>query len=322
MKPIGGYFELELRTAREMYADLLGVNSARNALVFLVKEKQIKIINLPYFNCSVVGEAIGRFCPETTINYYHVNEDFKPVDDTVNKNAPLYYVNYYGLQRKVIQDLQQYPLILDNAQAFYSKPIPTGDTIYCPRKFFGVSDGGYLHTSLTPEKSLEHDESWNHATHLLKRIDLGPTAGYADFQAADHSLSGRPLLGMSKLTRKILSSIDYDAAKLRRKVNFELLHLELAGSNKLTHLIDRVFVDNAYVPLCYPYMTRAAEVLRKQLIENRIFIPVYWPELKHSQDLNNCELAFVNDIVCLPVDQRNSEEEMHEILRVVHGINR
>jgi hypothetical protein len=60
----------------------------------------------------------------------------------------------------------------------------------------------------------------------------------------------------------------------------------------------------------HPYMTDNAESLRKQLIENKIYVPIYWPELKTSSELSEFESRFVRQIVCLPIDQRYGSEDM------------
>lgn len=40
------------------------------------------------------------------------------------------------------------PIILDNTQSFFQKPISGIDTIYSCRKYFGVPDGAYLSTNI------------------------------------------------------------------------------------------------------------------------------------------------------------------------------
>ena len=54
-------------------------------------------------------------------------------------------------------------LIIDNAQAFFAKPLLGIDTFYSPRKFVGVSDGGILATKKILEGVLK-----NEFTHALK----------------------------------------------------------------------------------------------------------------------------------------------------------
>jgi hypothetical protein len=240
--------------------------------------------------------------------------------DGIPTDAPLYYVNYYGLPEDVICRLTDRHVILDNSQAFYSPPTPHGDTIYCPRKFFGVSDGAYLQTNALIDEPLECDTSWEHAVHLLKRIDCGASAAYDLFQTADAALTGKPLMKMSRLTQRILSGIDHEEIKIKRRENFTRLHRSLGKKNGLTSFIAVAWGAESFVPLCYPYMTDNAESLRKLLIENKIYVPIYWPELKASPELNEFERRFVRQILCLPIDQRYGELEMQNIINVLNGI--
>jgi hypothetical protein len=307
---IGGYFELELPKGQAMYSDLIGLNSARNALVLLIKSKKITKIHLPYFNCRVVSAAVERHCPETSILYYHIDAGFNPDLTGIDTSAFLYYINYFGLQELILQRLENVNLIVDNAQAFYSPPRGRGHTIYCPRKFFGVCDGGYLQTDTESDLTLVSDTSWERGAHLMKRIDCGASPAYFQYQAAEAALAEAPPMKMSRLTRRILAGIDYPAIKAARIDNFMHLHLRLGAGNMLSSSIETALTTDSFVPFCYPYLTEGAELLRKQLLANEIYVPVYWPELAGDPELNAFERRFVEQIVCLPIDQRYGKAEM------------
>jgi hypothetical protein len=319
MNEIGGYFELELKQSELIYNNLLKLNSARNCLVYLINLKHIKGVHLPYYVCSVIADVVRRFCPETRIHLYHVDERFYPITEYFKAGDFLYYVNYFGLQDHLIQNLPCCNSIIDNAQAFYSPPLINVDTIYCPRKFFGVSDGGYLSTNVQPIESLEEDTSWEKAVHLLKRIDCSATAAYADFQAADGSLRGRPMKQMSRLTKTILSSIDHIYVREKRLTNFNHLHHVLAKKNAISSSIENALTSESFVPFCYPLQTQNADLIRVKLIKNNIYVPTYWPELRNSSELNDAELNFVNNIICLPIDQRYGELDM---VRIIDSLKR
>lgn len=310
---IGGYFELELPKGHAMYSDLIGLNSARNALVFLIKSRKITKIHLPYFNCRVVSAAVKRHCPETSILYYHIDADFNPDLTGIGTNAFLYYVNYFALQELILQRLENVNLIVDNAQAFYSPPRVRGDTIYCPRKFFGVCDGGYLQTDAEFDLTLVSDTSWEHAAHLMKRIDCGASSAYLQYQAAEAILAAAPPMKMSRLTQRILAGIDYPAIKAARIDNFIQLHHHLGAGNMLLPSIETALASDSFVPFCYPYLTEGAGPLRKRLLANEIYVPVYWPELEGDPELNTFERRFVEQMVCLPIDQRYGKAEMLRI---------
>ena len=149
MREIGGYLELENFKCEEYYSDFIALNSARNALLYLLKSKRIKKIYLPYFLCESVANLCLRenYCFE----YYNVNRYFHPIfEKSLGNNEYLYIVNYYGqLDNCAIEKLKKKysNIILDNVQAFFQEPVRDVDTIYSCRKFFGVPDGAYLSTN-------------------------------------------------------------------------------------------------------------------------------------------------------------------------------
>ena len=64
-----------------------------------------------------------------------------------NNDEFILWTNYYGNARdnEIKNVSEKYPnLIIDNCHAFFSKPIEGKFNCYSTRKFFGVSDGGYL----------------------------------------------------------------------------------------------------------------------------------------------------------------------------------
>ena len=76
MKEIGGYFGLEQFAGREYHEGLLAVNSARNALAYLIKARNIQKLYIPYFLCDSVSNVCQREgCP---VEYYLINIDFTP----------------------------------------------------------------------------------------------------------------------------------------------------------------------------------------------------------------------------------------------------
>ena len=108
MKEIGGYFELENFGGNEYYKDLLAFNSARSALAFLILERKIKRILLPYYLCDVVYKACYKLNIE--VKFYNIDDNFFPIVDIkeVNEYSYIYVVNYYGLiSNKTLKALKE-----------------------------------------------------------------------------------------------------------------------------------------------------------------------------------------------------------------------
>lgn len=316
MKEIGGYFELELAKKDHYHKHAIKVNSGRNAFKYLLKAQDIIKVYIPCYICNSIIEPLEEL--SITYEFYNVDNRFEIIQDIeLQENEKILYVNYFSLKTDYIKTLaKKYKnrLIVDNTQAFFAKPLIEIDTIYSPRKFFGVGDGGYLFSNYYLDEFLEIDESYIYSSQLLGRIDQNAASFYSDYQKAEQRLMNQPIKQMSNLTQRILSSIDYQNIKMKRKKNFEYLHKNLKDTNLL------VLSDNLdFIPFVYPFMTKD-ESLREKLINNKIYIAKYWNEVLERISLTNIEIDFVDQLIPLPIDQRYNLGEMKKIVKIVKEI--
>ncbi|MEI6555341.1 MAG: hypothetical protein WCL70_07120 [Paludibacter sp.] len=313
MNEIGGYFELELRKAKEYHCDALALNTGRNALELILFSKKLTKVYIPYFTCDAILEPFEKL--KIDFEFYHINIDFEPVFNfnKVQSNEGFLYTNYFGVKDKFIQKLAiSCPnLIIDSSQSFFSKPIPTVSTFYSCRKFFGVPDGAYLYLDGVLEVDFPLDDSTNRFRHLLNRIEFGAEAGYNDFKENENVLFGQPILQMSKLTKALLCNIDYEFVQQKRKENFQTLHKELSIHNEL-----KFDIDNEIVPMVYPFWNKKFG-LKQKLIDNKVFIATYWPNVIDWCNENDIEFLLTNEVLHLPVDQRYNEEDMRFIIKQI-----
>lgn len=311
MKAIGGYFSLELPRYEEYHKGALRLNTGRNCLEYILRSRKYKKVYIPYYTCEVILEPFKK--TGTEYEYYNINYDFELVDDVcVDQDEALLYTNYYGLKQRYVEHLAErysQQLIIDNTQAFFAKPVEGIDTFYTCRKFFGVPDGAYLYTNKMLDIELEQDESYERFASLLKRIDISPEAGYSDFREVSKSLIGQPIKRMSKLTERLMQSIDYDDVAKKRGENFMQLHNALCDSNHLNLPLD---VDT--VPMVYPYMV-SQEGLREKLIENKIFVARYWPNVLDWTEKGSIDYQFTEQMLPIPIDQRYDIEDMNRIIK-------
>jgi len=306
MREIGGYFELE----RGPYAPLHGgvlLNSGRSALRLIVRLLKITRIHVPYYTCPVVHEALKA--ERCVVDHYELDKLFMP-SKPFRKDDFILANDYFGLKGGNIAQLaSEYPnLIVDNAQSYFANPLGRA-AFYSPRKFMGLPDGGIAvfnrdEVTIQGDSDLEKDQSFMRMASLLKRHDLGPAAGYADFKAVAHQLCDTPVLGMSNLTRAILSTINTKNICSRRLANFSYLLNRLKTGFPINPLPESA-------PLVYPLVS-SDQTLRQRLIESRIFVATYWPGLV------NCDWL-VNDIIPLPIDQRYGEDDMKRIIGVINS---
>jgi len=205
-------------------------------------------------------------------------------------------------------------LTIDNSQAFYSQSLPGVDTFYSARKFFGVPDGAYLNTDTLLNDSFETDISYQRFEHLLGRADKGAEEFYAAFKKNDEVLSNQPIKQMSKLTQKLLSGINYNAIADIRKQNFNILHLHLQPSNLLTPNLEL-----GAVPMIYPLLVSDGEQLKKKLIQNKVFVATYWPNVKDWVNGNCYEAELYANLIAIPIDQRYSDFELLKIVSLINN---
>ncbi len=318
MKPIGGYFELELSCDIDNmpHKDEVLLNSGRNALEYILRcINKVKKIYVPYYTCDAVLQPLERL--KVPFQYYHVDDNLRIADDIpIGDDEYLIYTNYYGVMDAYVFELSKKygkKLIIDDAQALYAPSIDGCWQIFSPRKFVGVPDGGIAVTNgVECIADLPYDESYDRCSHLLKRHDLVPSEGYLDFKQNSLKLSQTSLASMSLLTRAMLKSIDFNNVKKRRNDNFRIIH----NAMEMTNEFRIPGMDTFECPMVYPYRTSMRD-LRKKLIENQIFVATYWPNVLEWCKEADVEYQLTSNTVCIPIDQRYNQEDMNRIIKIV-----
>ena len=315
MKEIGGYFGLEQLIHKEYYPDLIAVNNARSALVYLIKARKIKKIYIPYFLCDSISNVCKR--EKCDYEYYHITPEFIPIfEKQLLKDEYLYVVNYYGqITNEMVLNLQnRYKnLILDNVQAFFQKPVEGIDTIYSCRKFLGVPDGGYVSTTAKLKEILPIDVSKDRMVHILGRFEGQAGEYYQDFKENDKSFATTELRAMSELTHNILGAINYERIINKRNLNYAVLNKELQSSNKLDLLIP-------VGPYVFPFYCENGLDIKKKLAEKKIFVATLWPNVLELE--GTIEKQYAENILPLPIDQRYNVSDMkyvaEEVLKCIN----
>ncbi|HWW03843.1 hypothetical protein [Collimonas sp.] len=300
---IGGYLELELPQAvHRLYPDALRFQSARAAFHALLLVGKPKRVWLPKYICNAMPDVVHALAIECS--FYDLDPQLGVAPSVVLADGDwLLHVNYFGICGRQQQALSirfnPAQLIFDHSQAYFSPPGPGLATIYSPRKFFGIPDGGLLLTTLPVAEPEHHDaNSLARCAHLLARLYSVPEAGYAAFQQAEQTLDDSRPAAMSPLTRRLLASIDDEVVRLRRNDNFQFLHSRLQHVNRMQ--IDPADADG---PLCYPLLSAIPD-LRKALLAERIFVPTYWPEAASGTAADSLERDMVENCLPIPCDQR------------------
>lgn len=312
---IGGYFGLELNNGtKPWHKDGVFLNSGRACFEYILRVEKPRHVYLPKYTCDVMIEPLDKL--NVKYSFYRINEALE-ISEQIEPSSDelLVYNNYFGVKDKYCEDLVSRfgdRLIIDCSQAFYFLPQSKAHTFYSPRKFFGLPDGGILFTNKELKQKLPIATSHQRSQHLLIRIDQDAEKGYKDFKINEDSLRKQPIQVISLLTKKLYESIDFDNARQVRNTNFAFLHDRLASTNLLKTNLTKV--DG---PMCYPYIVED-DKLRQKLIDNKIYVPTFWPNVFDWCQPDEFEYNLANKLLPLPIDQRYGTADMKRILDVIN----
>ena len=315
---MGGYLPLELHHGKSFFSripeeQIFAVNTGRTALWCAIRSLGVKRVLVPSYYCPDIIAMLERM--DVELDFYRIGEDMLPRDVKDREDTAIILVNYFGI---IGQKLLAYSrgfsrVIFDNAHAFYAPPVLEEGVmnVYSCRKFFGVSDGAYLIGKGIVKPELEEDISSIRAIHLLKSLEMGTNAAYAENKQNEAALCGK-MLAMSPLTKAILQSVDYDAVAAKRQRNFKYLHQRLKPIQQLS------ISEEAPVPYMYPLLLDRD--IHRELVKHRIYVPVLWSQLLEPAWKGTVEQRYSANIVPLPLDQRYDEEQLERMVKILESV--
>lgn len=318
MKEIGGYFELKINKAVSFKNDKrVLLNSARSCLELVLREKKIKKVYLPAFICDAMLKPITKL--NIAYEFYDIGLDFKPVfNKELVKDDLIVIVNYFGIffYNDVSGIFGKGHILIDNAQNFFGKSIKQKNvyTVYSPRKFFGVIDGGILENFVTNRSDFNKCDEGELIEilkpHLL-RYEYGNNLDRYNLFSVKELKYYNEIYSISNLTKSLLSLMDFERVKEKRINNFNCLHDNL---NDKSLIPVKRLNGNGKVPMIYPFFVKNNEEVYSKLIREKIYCPYYWREVLNREGdfINSKKLA--RSLVALPIDQRYNIEDMQYIL--------
>lgn len=315
MQEIGGYIEYEIFNRPMLHENALKLNLARCCLGYLLEARQIHKIALPLFLCdSVKAECLKH---NVQVREYRIMPSLLPMDLVLEEGEWIYIVNYYGLvTNECLSELKaKYNrIIVDNVQAYYQLPLENTDTIYTCRKYFGVPDGAILYTDSYLNKELQIDYSFERVRHIIGRFERNASEFYNEYTEEEKKLSEQPILKMSAFTENLLRGIDYENIRNQRSDNYRALHYMLGERNGLNLVVE------PEVPFMYPLFIKNGDYIRKSLIQQKIYIPILWPDVLEKCLPDDLEYELASNIVPLPVDQRYTIAQMEYIAELIKSL--
>jgi len=297
---IGGYNQLPLTNLNTvLHAEAYCFQSARAALYAYLNETKVKVIYLPNYICDSIIPAIKSL--HIQIEFYEINAKLEPeinINNLDKSNSKILIINYFGLLDEKINKmtaLEAELFIIDNSQALFCEHIEGTTSIYSPRKFLGIPDGGYLFTSKNIAMPTEYFDASKNSGHLLLRAAGFVQEGYTRFLEAEQALDSFAPKKMSVISEYIIKCTDIKSIKEKRRSNYKVLNNMFKSQNQLQVSLTQK------VPLCYPLkLNFDVDNLCRELISNGIYLPRYWRSEYSGETGKN----MFNKTLFLPVDER------------------
>jgi hypothetical protein len=317
-RSIGGYFSLERNSGDGLpwIDQAIGYRSARSALAAVLQAAKPKAVWVPFFICGAVNQTLLAI--EANVHRYSLGENLEIPDDVELETGDLLIcVDYFGLNSasvsRAIDRFGADKVVVDASQSLFFKHRDGCSTIYSPRKFLGIPDGGLVRTARQLSARIEpvEDDSIRRCNHLLYRLAGLTETGYARFRDAEASLSGCEPQALSKLTEALLRNVNLSDIAQSRIRNYNYLRdvLNPAG-------IDVANLPVESVPLCCPVRCENASFIRAGLVAERIFTPVYWPDAV-IPDHDQLALQMRDEMIYLPCDQRYGDVDMLSVAQAM-----
>lgn len=242
------------------------LNTARNALRYIIKTFGIEEIYIPYYICPVVRNAIKK--ENCKINFYHIDEKFLP---TVQfpKDSYILYPNYFGVCSKNVDELaQKYPnLIVDNAHSFFSEPKGLA-SFNSLRKFFPMlRDGSFLYVTEKLDEDIVVDD-YSYELKILTQEEIIRN---------EYRLDNEDIKFISENTLKYFENIDLDCEKQRRIIAVEKFKKMYDAENNLS-----VDINPYDLPFVYPFLANDSFTAEKVVKSLSFDIYRYWTNLPDS----------------------------------------
>lgn len=317
---IGAFFGLELPLVAGggrgfPYAEspyCAWVSSGRAAFECLLRSlpRPVQRVWVPRFTCDTVLEPLRRMgLPALR---YELTADWMPeLPESAGEGDLLLLTNYFGFTGEAVaRAAAEYagPCVVDATTALFSPPLPGVPTFYSLRKFAGVPDGGIACAPFSITLPEEEDYSSARARYLFERMEHGAVAALPASEAAEAELSAHPARRMSRLTRTLTHSIDWEHISTCRRRNYAALHARLAPLNHW-----ELPAEPPAAPFCYPFVT-AIPGLRDALVEAGMALPLYWPEVVRDTSAHSPANALARRLLPIPLDQRYTPERLLSVL--------
>ncbi len=316
LKPIGGFFELEVPPLGPGYhPNALALTNGRACIRWILEREKPLRIYIPFYTCYALYEPMEKMGIE--VIFYSIDEALDPVNlPEPMAGELLVLVNYFGLKNRLADHLDQRfgrRVVIDDTQRFFHRGYQYAFSFTSARKYFGVPDGAYLYGADREGQKIDRNMDIS-VSHNIKRLSGNQSEAYRDYLNYEESL-GDELKMMSLFSEHLLSGVDYEAVAQRRISNFNFLHEGLKRYNNLT-----IIPTETEVPFSYPFLPDCT-FDKVYFHKHKIYIPTLWPDvLERDIDGFEQEKDIAQRLLPLPIDQRYAREDMERIVNFITGM--
>ena len=294
-------------------------NSARSCLYHLLKTLKPESVFLPRYLCASFIDYAQYL--DVEFKFYSINKNFLPelsLNSIKNRNCLIVYVNYFGIcssqVKYVLDEFKNHRIVIDNSHSYKFEAEEAIATIYSPRKFFPISEGGLLFSDIKLETTA--DFSVPNLDYFEDCLRGDTDLAFEKFKENEELLGSAGPLMLGEYSYRILTTFLAEKHLLSsRAAFFAELEDRFGALNLLSHVIDGT---NSIYPLCYPLQT-SCKLDNRQLIERRIFAPTYWPNLADYQ-INEFETGLKNQTCFLPLSNIKSHSHFKHLTDTVEDI--
>ena len=127
----------------------------------------------------------------------------------------------------------------------------------------------------------------------------------------------REVYAISKLSKNIINTTDFQKIKEKRRVNYSVLHEGLKEFKILSPVFN--ILGKGITPLYFTiYVHGDRSEMQNMLAENNIYCPVIWPIPESITDYyQDDSLSYFEHILSIPCDQRYNQSDMARIVNCI-----
>ena len=349
---IGSYFYFNeiIQNKTEKLNDIFGrqytyLSTCRSAIRIILSQlsENNKVALLPAFTCHAVVEPFVN-CGYS-VEPYSINKDFsvKPkqfLEDVERVNPSVILIHdYFGFdsnaalrQSSLLEKLKEQGIvvIIDRTQPMFSfYPQLEGNyVIGSLRKWMGIPDGAFLNFSVGEFVGELHEDNELIAAkrkamtykNSYIRQGIGKKETVLElYKSAEQILDSRnQAYAMSDISRELFMDTDLDEMRVSRRKNYEKLANGIQNTENI-HIPHPNLQDNE-VPFYFPVFIRNSRAdFQSYLARNSIYATVIWgcPQ-EFTRKIDVIAEDIYREILCIPCDQRYTQNDMDYICKVIN----